>query len=138
MLDRLRSKTGKNRSSINSNPDILFIGGVSENGFQVTRRLDRPENFMPQIKGTIRPIAEGCLLSIRYTLQFSSRMFVVFWTVTTLFFALFLWFIQTDMKLGLIALGALVFNIAITHINFYRQYKKSRIVLIDVLLMESN
>lgn len=138
LIEIISGATGKNRSDISDNGDMLFLGNVKENSFQITRRLDRPENFIPQINGDIESSSTGSIMFLRYTLQFSSKMFVVFWTVTTLMFALFLWFIQTNMKLGLVSLGALVFNILVTHVNFDRQFKKSRKVLMDLLEEHQN
>ena len=129
--DRLRYVTAK-RSGKPDRP-ITFVGRVDPEGFNITRYLSRPENFMPQIEGRFEAAGQGSILYLRYTLQFSSRMFVIFWTVTTLMFALFIWFIYTRWQLGAISLAVLLFNIVFTHISFQRQYKRSRQALLRVL-----
>ena len=131
--DRLKYVTGKRKTGDYRERPVKFIGKGEEAGWAITRFVTRPENFMPLVQGKLEHVSRGCLLSIRYTLQFSSRMFVVFWTITTLLFAIFLWFIQSDVRLGLIALGFLLLNIVVTHLNFQRQYRQTRKILMDVI-----
>lgn len=111
----------------------LFTGSIKENAFDITRIISRPENFMPQVQGKIETTSSGCIIFLKYTLQFSSRMFVVFWSLSTLFFALFLWFLQLDVFLGLGAMVAMILNLAITHINFRRKLKTTRQTLYYVI-----
>ena len=129
--DRLRYVTGK-RSSKPDRP-VIFVGRVDDERFNITRYLSRPENYMPQVEGKFESTSKGSILFLRYTLQFSSRMFVVFWTVTTLMFAMFLWFVQTRWQLAVISLAVLVFNVVFTHISFHRQYRRSREAIMKVL-----
>ena len=131
VLDRLRYATGKRQGKLDR--PVVFVGKVTEDGFNITRYLNRAENFMPQIQGSIESSKKGSILFLKYSLQFSSRMFVVFWTITTLMFALFLWYIHTKWQLGAISLAVLIFNVAFTHISFHRQYLRSRKALMRVL-----
>ena len=133
VLDKLRYVTGKRKASAIQDRPVKFIGSIGDASFSITRYLSRPENFMPLIQGQIEAVSRGCLLSLRYTLQFSSRMFVIFWTITTLLFAMFLWFIQSNWQFGMAALGVLALNILVTHVNFQRQYRRSREILMEVL-----
>ncbi len=132
-IDKIRYVTGKRTGGKFQERPVKFVGQVGKSSFNITRFLNRPENFMPMIQGSIEPVARGSILSLKYTLQFSSRMFVIFWTVTALLFAVFLWFIQSNWKLGLFALGFLVLNMVITHVNFQRQFVRSREILMEVL-----
>ncbi|MDH5396685.1 MAG: hypothetical protein OEX02_00955 [Cyclobacteriaceae bacterium] len=111
----------------------VFTGKVQGNTLNLTRITERVENFKPQIKGRIENTSRGSILFLTYTLEFSTRMYVVFWSVTSFFFALVLWFIRNDLFLGLMALGGLILNILVTHVNFYRQLKITRSDLYKVL-----
>ena len=130
-LARVQYATGKRQGKLDR--PVTFVGKVTDTGFNISRYLSRPENFMPQIQGTIESTNQGSILFLKYTLQFSSRMFVIFWTITTLMFALFLWYIHTRWHLGAISLAVLVLNIVFTHISFQRQYRISREALLRVL-----
>ena len=132
VIQKIGYVTGKKRGGQVERP-VLFVGNVGSGTFSITRHLSRPENFMPLIQGRFEETSNGCILFLRYTLQFSSRMFVVFWTVTTLLFAVFLWFIMSNAQLALTAMAVLILNVAFSHFNFHRQYKKARQALMEVI-----
>ncbi len=133
VVDRLRAVTKQGRRDGLSTSQGLFMGKISDHAFDITRILDRPENFLPQINGTIEETSSGSILFLKYTLQFSSKMFVTFWSLTSAFFAIFLWFIQSNFWLGLGAVCALAVNLIVTHVNFQRQYLISRKLLHQLL-----
>lgn len=111
----------------------LFTGSLKEGKLQISLQINRPENFIPQINGHFEESTTGCILFLKYTLIFSSRMFVVFWSITAFLFAFFLWFMSSNFWLGLAAACALALNIIVTQANFQRQYKRSREALHGVL-----
>ena len=73
------------------------------------------------------------VLFLKYTLEFSTRMFIVFWTVTVSCFAVFLWFLKSEVWLGLLAALVIVINIFISRICFKRQLKRTRKLLLQIL-----
>lgn len=131
VLKRLRANTGAARRSDPDNK--TFMGRVKENQIQISLQVNRPENFIPQISGVFEETSTGCILFLKYTLLFSSRMFVIFWSLTSLFFAIGLWYFNSNFWLAMGATVALAMNIIVTHANFQRQYKRSRQKLHEIL-----
>ena len=130
---RLQTIVKRGRSTRWNPEEHLFMGKLKPNQFDISRILIRPENFMPRIQGRIEESSKGSILFLRYTLEFSTRMFYIFWSLSALFFALFLWFYETHLYMSIFALVALIANILITHINFHRHKTKSRKLLLSVL-----
>ena len=129
----LKDKLKKSLRKPGEDGSFLFTGRLKDGFFQIVRISNRPENFTPQVEGRFEETSTGCILFLKYTLQFSSLMFFVFWSVTGICFALFLWFIETEFFLGFGSVIALIFNLLVTHVNFHKQLKKTRDVLFEVL-----
>lgn len=133
IMEALKNNVRKGKRMSHPEASEPFMGTVGQREFNITRILNRPENFMPLVQGRIEDAGEGSIIFIKYTLQFSSRMFVAFWSVTTFFFAIFLWFLQSEPLLGLVSMAAMILNILITHVNFRRQLNITRKLLYQIL-----
>lgn len=113
---------------------FLFNGWVKSRKFKISRRLKSPENFLPLMKGTIEETSLGSLLFIRYSLFFSSNVFLIFWSVITLFLTFFFIYFYGILLYAIIAFVLGVGNYVVALANFNIQVKKSRELLENVLV----
>ncbi len=112
---------------------FLFNGIVSGNGFRISRRITRPENFLPLLVGKQEATSVGCLLFVSYRLFFSTTLFLVFWSVVCLLLTLFFLIYHEAWLYASIAFGVGCVQYVIAVKNFNWQVKRSRQLLEKVL-----
>jgi len=115
----------------NSGPSYLFNGWVRKNKFCLSRKINRPDNFLPLIQGSIDETSLGSILFINYRLFPSTLYFLLFWSVLTCMIAVFFLVIHNMLVYGLVSLGLGVVNYLITFAKFHRETKKTRSLLQD-------
>lgn len=113
-----------------------FIGWLEGENFQISRKLSRPDNFSPLLKGIIDSTSKGSIIFMNYRLMFSTRMFLIFWSVILLLLSLFFILKYNAYLYGAIAFGVGVFNYVIVYFNFKKQIRISREQFIN--MMNSN
>ena len=110
-----------------------FVGLVEGDRFRICKRLTRPDNFTPIMNGIIETSSKGIIILIKYRLLFSTKIFLIFWSLLLLFLALF-FILQYNITLyGVIAIGMGIINYLIVYFNFHKQVRISHDLLINVL-----
>ena len=113
---------------------FLFNGQVKKHSFRLSRKIARPNNFLPFIAGSIEPTSQGCLLFVRYRLFSMTILFLVFWSVVTTGFALYLAVYEQLYHYAALSVGVGVANYVIAVLNFRKQVVISRRLLREVVL----
>lgn len=122
-------------SKENLKPNTTFIGQISSGQFRISLRVNRPENFLPLIKGFIDATSMGCIISLHYGLFFSSQLFLAFWTAVCSLVAVFFYFIADQTTYSIIAICAGAFNYIFTTLYFLRKVDESHKELLKALKM---
>lgn len=110
-----------------------FNGTVGVDSFRLSRKITRPNNFLPFVSGTIEATSQGCLLFVRYRLFAATIIFLIFWSVVTVGFA---WYLTTYERLyhyALLSLAVGMANYAVAVLNFKKQLGISRRLLRQVI-----
>lgn len=113
--------------------DFLFNGWIEKRKFSISRKIKNPENFLTLIKGEIEETSLGSLVFVQYSLFFSSNLFLIFWSIVTLFLTFFFIAFYNILLYALIAFFIGVINYMIALANFNIQVKKSRALLLEIL-----
>lgn len=106
-----------------------FNGWVKNEKFRISRQIKAPENFLPIICGTIEATSSGSILLVRYKMFFSSKVFLIFWSITTLLITLFFLISYKIYIYAFLSFSIGIVNYAIAIVNFNIQVKKSKIAL---------
>jgi len=73
VLDRLAAVTrGTRREGL---PEIrpLFNGSVEEDGFRLSRVIEKGDNFLPLLLGKVEETPRGCIIFVRYQIFATTR-----------------------------------------------------------------
>lgn len=126
VLDRLAAVTrGARREGL---PEIrpLFNGSVEEDGFRLSRVIEKGDNFLPLLLGKVEDTPRGCIIFVRYQLFATTRFFLWFWTLVLLAFSLF-FLLGTNQFLQVgVCLSLLGVNYALAVFFFHRQLVPSK------------
>ncbi|WKN45942.1 hypothetical protein [Tunicatimonas pelagia] len=106
--------------------DFRFNGVVETDEFRLSRKITRPNSFLPIIIGKVAPTSKGCLVFLSYKLFSSTLLFIGFWSVLTLLISLYFFFYEKLYGYGSIAIVIGIFNYVIALLNFQKQVKISR------------
>lgn len=98
-----------------------FSGWIEGNTFELTRHLNRPDNYSPIIKGVIDASSKGIIIFLNYKLMFSTRLFLTLWTVILIFFMFFFYFKYDAHLYGAISLLMAIINYLVVYLNFKKQ-----------------
>lgn len=108
--------------------DILFNGLVGQNGFRISKVVDKADTFLPLILGKIETTPRGCILFINYRLFPGALFFIAFWSIILLSFTAFYSFILPNYSYASICLLLGIINYFVAMYFFNRQVKASRAV----------
>ena len=133
VLDRLAAVTrGTRREGL---PEIrpLFNGSVEEDGFRLSRVIEKGDNFLPLLLGKVEDTPRGSIIFVRYQLFATTRFFLWFWTLALLAFSLFFLLVTNQFLQG----GACLFlsgvNYALAVFFFHRQLVPSKKLFQEVI-----
>lgn len=119
--------------TLTSTRDKKFIGWIEGEKFRISKKLARPDNFSPVLKGTIEESSKGIIIVVKYRLMFSTKLFLLFWSIILLFLSIF-FILQYDAFLyGVIAMATGVINYLIVYVNFKKQVRISHDLFINML-----
>jgi hypothetical protein len=105
---------------------FLFNGKVSKSGFSISKIVNRPDNFLPLIKGKIEGGDSGSLVHLEFGLFPSIKYFLVFWIILMLLFSI-ISFVQGDDLLTItFPVIILIASYALIISRFHDAYQKSR------------
>lgn len=111
----------------------LFNGKVYAERFTISRKIDRPDNFIPLIKGEWIGSDKGSLMRITYQLFGSTLMFLGFWTIVCILSSLLMAFFYQEYMLAVSVLLIGLLNYWVSISNFKKRVKECRKVLQEVL-----
>jgi len=103
-----------------------FQGVISRRKFRISQKLNRPDNFLPTIRGKIEPTSKGCIIFTTYNLLFSTAVFVSFWTIVTLLLAILFLFQYQQSVYASISLLVCMVNYLFTANHFHRKVRISK------------
>lgn len=133
-LQRVTQSSSRSESLLTPyQSDYTFNGTVETDSFRLSRKIIRPNNFLPFISGTIEATSQGCLIFVRYRLFAATTIFLIFWSVVTIGFA---WYLTTYERLyhyALLSLAVGIANYAVAVLNFKKQLVISRRLLRETL-----
>lgn len=104
----------------------LFNGNVGENGFAISQIVNRPNNFLPLIKGKIEGGETGSLVHLEFSLFPSIKYFLYFWIILMLLFSVISIAQGDDVLTIIFPLIMLVASYALILSRFNDAYLKSR------------
>jgi len=102
-----------------------FNGVVEEDEFRISRKITRPNSFLPVITGKVAPTSKGCIVFLSYRLFSSTLLFIGFWSLLTLLIALYFFLYEKLYSYGALALALGIANYTIALLNFRKQVKIS-------------
>jgi hypothetical protein len=105
---------------------FLFNGILKKSSFRISRRILKPENFLPLVVGQLENTSVGSLLFVRYRLFFSTAMYLVFWSAVCLLLSLFFLIYHEAWLYASVAFGIGCVQYIIAVKNFSLQVRRSR------------
>jgi len=105
---------------------FLFNGKVGKNGFSISQVVNRPNNFLPLIKGKIEGGESGSLVHLEYSLFPSVKYFLVFWIILMVLFSIISFAQRDDTLTVVFPIIILVASYALIISRFNDAYQKSR------------
>jgi hypothetical protein len=133
VLDRLAAVTrGTRREGL---PEIrpLFNGRVEEDGFRLSRVIEKGDNFLPLLLGKVEETPRGSIIFVRYQLFSTTRFFLWFWTLVFLAFSLFFLLGTNQFLQGVACLSLSGVNYALAALFFHRQLGPSKKLFQEVI-----
>lgn len=119
-----------------SDPKIKFNGMIGQEGFRISKVIDRGDTFLPLITGEVESTPRGSIIFIRYRLFPGAIFFLAFWSLILLAFMVFYIAAIGNLTYGFICLGLAVFNYVVGMFFFHRQVKASREVFHELINFE--
>jgi hypothetical protein len=107
-----------------------FNGVIKSDGFRLSRKLNRPNSFLPMIIGRVAPTSKGCIVFLSFKMFPATLLFIGFWSVITLLIALYFILYEQLYWYGVIAILIGIANYTISLLSFQKQ------VLISSRLMK--
>ena len=133
LLDRLAAVTRGTRKE--GLPEIrpLFNGSVEEDGFRLSRVIEKGDNFLPLLLGKVEETPRGCIIFVRYQIFATTRFFLWFWTLVLLAFSLFFLLVTNQFLQGGACLSLTGVNYALAVFFFHRQLVPSKKLFQEVI-----
>ncbi|HYF69155.1 MAG TPA: hypothetical protein VD884_13520 [Ohtaekwangia sp.] len=107
-------------------------GWVKDDEFEVTLKVRRYHAFIPVIRGSIEPTANGCILFLEYRMLRFNRFFILIWTFFLIVSGIVL-LIYKDMMFGGICLGMVLLLHTVAWANFRLHLKSTREIFLKAL-----
>lgn len=108
------------------NKDVKFNGMVGQNGFRVSKVVDKGDTFLPLIIGEVEETPRGSIIFLKFKLFPGATFFLVFWSIVLVAFAGFFFFMIHNFNYGVICASLAIANYALAIYFFNRQVKSSR------------
>jgi hypothetical protein len=119
-----------------SDSRIKFNGMIGQEGFRISKVINRGDTFLPLITGEVESTPRGSIIFIKYRLFLGAVFFLVFWSLILVAFMAFYIAVVGNLSYGLICLGLAVFNYLLGMFFFHRQVKASREVFHELINFE--
>lgn len=112
---------------------FLFNGNVKESAFAISQIVNRPNNFLPLIKGKIEGSEKGSLVYLEFSLFPSVKYFLVFWILLMCLFSVISVVQEDDLLTIIFPLLILVASYAVILSRFKDAYQKGRKELLRLI-----
>ncbi|MBN3581258.1 hypothetical protein JYB64_02595 [Algoriphagus aestuarii] len=109
-----------------SNKEVKFNGIVGQNGFRISKVVDKGDTFLPLIVGEVEETPRGSIIFLKFKLFPGATFFLVFWSIVLIAFAGFFFFLIHNINYGLICTSLAIANYGLAIYFFNRQIKSSR------------
>lgn len=111
-------------------PDVpehtfLFNGWVKQGRFKLSKKILRADNFLPIIYGEVENTSKGSIVFVRYQLFFATIVFLAFWSVVTVLFAVYFYIYEKLYLYSGISMAVGMANYLIAVLNFKKQVELS-------------
>lgn len=106
--------------------EAVFNGIVGQNGFRISKVVDRSDTFLPLLLGKIEDTPRGSIIFIDYKLFPGALFFLIFWTVVLSVFTVLYAFVIPNYTYAIICGGLGFINYFLAIYFFNRQVKSSR------------
>ncbi|MGE0590405.1 MAG: hypothetical protein AB7O48_17625 [Cyclobacteriaceae bacterium] len=117
-----------------NDPTYFFIGWVREGRFRISLKINRPNNYLPLVIGNIEPTSNGCIVFLSYRLFPTTKMFLVFWDLFVLIVSIIAGYQYQTFLYGVLGVLLVAFIQWVAWSNFNLQLKRTRELLIDILI----
>jgi hypothetical protein len=118
------------------NPKIKFNGMIGQEGFIISRAINRGDTFLPLITGEVESTPRGSIIFMRYRLFPGAVFFLAFWSIILVAFSVFYFGPIDNYLYGFICLGLAILNYVLGIFFFHRQVKSSRRVFHELINFE--
>jgi type IV secretory pathway TrbL component len=112
---------------------FLFNGKVSDTGFAISQMVQKPDNFLPLIKGKVEHTSSGSLIYVKYVLFPSVKFFLGFWFMLMLLFSMISYVQGENMLTVFLPIILLVASFWVVLSRFNSAYEKSRKELVRLI-----
>jgi hypothetical protein len=106
---------------------------VEEDGFRLSRVIEKGDNFLPLLLGKVEETPRGCIIFVRYQIFATTRFFLWFWTLVLLAFSLFFLLVTNQFLQGGACLSLTGVNYALAVFFFHRQLVPSKKLFQEVI-----
>jgi hypothetical protein len=113
--------------------EYLFNGKCSLKGFSISKVVSRPDNFLPRISGKVEGASNGSLISLRFSLFPSVKVFFSFWIFLMSMLSLSLYHQNNDLFSFLMPVVVLLVSYLVVRSRFQKALKKSRKELLRLI-----
>lgn len=104
---------------------IKFNGMIGQEGFRISKAIDRGDTFLPLMTGEVEPTGRGSIIFLRYRLFPGAVFFLAFWSLILLAFTVFCFTVVGNFTYGILSLVLAFVNYSIGIFFFHRQVKAS-------------
>ncbi len=112
---------------------FLFNGKVGETGFAISKVVQKPDNFLPLIKGKVEQSSTGSLVYITYSLFPSVKFFLGFWFILMLLFSMISYAQGEGLFTVFLPIIILIASFWVILSRFKSAYEKSRKELLRLI-----
>lgn len=112
---------------------FLFNGHINQNAFAISQIVNKPNNFLPLIKGKIEGSENGSLVYLQFSLFPSVKYFLVFWIMLMLLFSIISIIQEDDILTVVFPLIILIASYAVILSRFKDAYQKGRKELLRLI-----
>lgn len=108
---------------------VKFTGHIQQGRFRISRKVTRPNSFLPLVIGTIDPTSSGCILFLKYKLFPSTRMYLLFWLSFAMLMGTILSYQYKDIVLmaGIVLIMACILGVAWANFNIQLRLTRSEL-----------
>lgn len=107
--------------SVQGEENFWFNGVIKSDGFRLSRKLTRPNSFLPIIIGKVAPTSKGCIVFLSYKMFTATLLFIGFWSILTLLIALYFILYEKLYEYGALAILIGAVNYIISLLSFQKQ-----------------